>query len=152
MWELDHKEGWALKNWHSRTVGLEKTLESPLDSKEIKPVNPKGTVNPKGNQPLIFFERTDAEAEAPILGHLIWRVDSLEKTLMLGKIEGKRRQGRQRMRWLDSITDSMDMKLSKLWEIVEDRRSLEHGSPRGHKELDMTATEQQNWWKDSLTD
>ena len=77
-------------------------------------------------------------------GHLMQRADSLGKTLMLGKAEGGRRRG-QRMRWLDGITDSMDMNVSKLWEIVEDRRSLEHGSPRGHKELDMTATEQQNW-------
>ena len=81
---------------------LEKTLENPLDCKEIKPINPNG------NQPWIFIGRTDAEAEAPILGHLMQRVDSLEKTLMLGKIEGRKRRGQQRMRWLDSITDSVD--------------------------------------------
>ena len=74
---------------------LEKTLESPLDYKEIKPVNPKG------NQSWLFIERTDIEAETPIFGHLMQRTDSLEKTLMLGKIEGRRRRGRQRMRWLD---------------------------------------------------
>ena len=86
---------------------LEKTLESPLDSK-IKPVNPKG------NQPLIVIGRTDAEAEGPILWPLDGRVNSLEKTLMLGKTEGKGSKGRQSMRWLDSITDSVDMNLSKL--------------------------------------
>ena len=91
MWELDYKESWALKNWCFWTVVLEKTLESPLDSKEIKPVNPKG------NQSWIFIGRTDAEAEAPILWSLMWRTDSFEKTMMLGKIEGRRRGGRQRM-------------------------------------------------------
>ena len=79
---------------------LEKTLESPLDCKETQPVNPKG------NQSWIFIGGTDAEAEGPVLGHLMWRTDSLEKTLILGKIEGMRRRGWQRMRWLDDITDS----------------------------------------------
>ena len=110
MWELDHKEGWALKNWCFPNVVLKKTLESPLDSKKIK------SVSPKGNQPWIFIGRTDAEADAPILWHLIQRANSLEKTLMLGKIEGKSRRGWQRMSWLDSITNSMDMNLSKLQE------------------------------------
>ena len=99
MWELDHKEGWVLKNWCFWTVVLEKTLESPLDSKEIKPVNLKG------NQPWIFIARTDAEAEAPYFGHLMQRTDSLEKTLMLGKIEGRRRRNdRGWDDWMASLT------------------------------------------------
>ena len=116
MWELDHKEGWALKKWCFWTVVLEKTLESPLDYKEIKPVNPKG------NQPQIFIGRADAEAESLVLAHLMRRAsDSLEKILMLGKIEGGRRRGWQRMRWLDVIAISMDMNLNKLQDTVEDR-------------------------------
>ena len=100
MWEVDYKEGWAPNNWCFWTVVLEKTLESPLDCKEIQPVHPKG------NQSWIFIGRTDTEAETPILGPLMRRSDSFEKTLMLGKIEGRRRRAWKRMRWLDGITNS----------------------------------------------
>ena len=116
FWELDCKEGWTLKNWCFQSVELEKTLESPFHSKEIKPINLKG------NQPWILVGNTDVEAETPVL----WSSDVnswlIGKVPDLGKIEGRRREC-QRMRWLDGITDKMNMNLGKLREMVRNREA-----------------------------
>ena len=150
MWELDHKERWAAKNWCFWTVALNKTLGSPLDCREILPVNPKG------NQSWIFIGGTDAEAEALTLwppdvkGRLLRKVSDAEK-------DWRQERGRQRTRWLDGITNSMDMSLSKFQEMVKDReawRTVVYGIAKNQTRLSnwtkymhcFTEKETTLWW------
>ena len=143
MWELDSKEGWALKNWCFWTVVLEKTLASPLDCKEIK------SINPKRNQSWIFIRKTDAEAETLIL----WPFDAknwlIRKDPDTGKYWRQEERGWQRLRWLDDSTNSTDMSLSKLWEMVKHRQAWHaavHGFTKSQTQLSNWTTIFPIWW------
>ena len=139
MWKLDHKEDWVPKNWCFSIVVLEKTLESPLGSKERR----SNQSILKEISPEYSLEGLMLKLKLQYFGHLMWRMDFLEKTMMLGKIEGRRERGWQRMRWLDSFTDSMNMHLNKLQETVKNRgawRAIVHGITKSQTWLTDWAT------------